>query len=140
MIHQLQLTLSDEVIELGEEIRGRLVWTPTATTKVNAATVTAGWWTEGRGDRDSGALPLVSLNLPGNQFESGQSLSLSFVLKMPLLAPFTYDGKLLRILWEVRAHIDVPWASDVRAATRFIVGTPGTRKRLRAQMAAATEV
>ena len=51
----------------------------------------------------------------------GELLRLEVGDVIPLDAPCTYDGQLIRVKWRVEARLDLPWASDERMDVPFAV-------------------
>ncbi len=62
------------------------------------------WHTEGKGNRTtaSGASTLL---VRGGHWRAGEQLSFPFSLDAPL-GPMSYQGKLLRVVWELEARLD----------------------------------
>lgn len=104
-----------EEIEAGGVVTGRLIVRPDAAVKVQGSSVSLQWRTEGRGDKESRAVATVDLGALG-ELGPMQERSFPFEFRVPEEGPMSYDGKLVRILWEVKAHLDVPWAVDEREA------------------------
>ncbi len=92
MIHY---QLNESIFTLGETVAGSCEWLPSGQESGRKAKLTVGWITEGRGDVDRGNLYAVEL-IP-------QRLA-RFSCKIPLSAHPSYDGELLRIIWEVRVE------------------------------------
>ncbi|MBI4676430.1 MAG: hypothetical protein HY748_02485 [Elusimicrobia bacterium] len=53
---------------------------------------------------------------------AGGKADVPFSFEVPQEGPVSYDGKLLCIVWEVRVHVDVPWATDIEES--FPVAPP----------------
>ena len=70
--------------------------------------IKAGLVTEGRGTTDD--LEVYEHTIADPSVEG----SVDFEFVIPLDAPCTYDGQLIRVKWRVEARLDLPWASDER--------------------------
>jgi len=85
--------LNENTFTLGDTVSGSCQWLPSGNEAKKKATLTVGWRTEGRGDVDSEFI---------YQAEIFPQQLVKFNCKIPLNAYPSYDGKLLRIIWEVR--------------------------------------
>jgi hypothetical protein len=94
MIH---LTLDQTTVAVGSRLAGTL----TCEQVPKQATLDLRWYTEGRGTRDRQIIQSLTLN-PEKIF-TGKPLH--FELQIPDEGPITYNGSLLRILWEVKARV-----------------------------------
>jgi hypothetical protein len=100
----------------GSTIQGRARLTPDGTVDCRRAVVRLEWHTEGRGDRDQGCADEVELAsgiLP-------ERLDQSFTLTVPQM-PWSYDGKYIDIIWQVRVVVDIPHGFDSRAEAPIVV-------------------
>ncbi|NJK39312.1 MAG: hypothetical protein HC825_06265 [Oscillatoriales cyanobacterium RM1_1_9] len=93
----ISLQLQDNILEVGETLTGQFRWTGTATPK--AINLRVCWRTEGRGTVDTEAIYT-------NAFVG--TTSFTFSCKLPPIGPISYDGQILRVIWEVRAAADFP--------------------------------
>jgi hypothetical protein len=59
-----------------------------------------GWRTEGRGDPDSAVIHSAEFVRDGAASTEPWSVAVDF--EVPAAGPVSYDGKILRIIWEVR--------------------------------------
>lgn len=82
--------------ECGGTVTGTVTWSGNRGNKPVA--VVLRYRTEGRGDTDSAVLARVDLGA----LETGQS---RFRLDVPLIGPVTYNGHLVRLLWQVAVQI-----------------------------------
>lgn len=73
-----------------------------------------GWRTVGRGNRDSGKVGEVESIFS----ESAQPTAdnLAFSLDIPVDAPPSYDGEIVKILWSVDARLEVSADEDERVS------------------------
>ncbi|AFZ61257.1 hypothetical protein H6G54_02900 [Anabaena cylindrica FACHB-243] len=79
-------------LEVSSDLTGSCTWIPDGKNKENSLTLTIGWRTEGRGSIDSEII---------YETELIQSETTYFKCKIPVAGPISYDGKLLRIIWEI---------------------------------------
>lgn len=88
----INLDLNSESIEVGSELTGSCIWIPDTQEKNKSLKLTIGWRTEGRGNIDKETLYETEVN---------PSLRAYFRCKIPMSGPISYDGQLLRIIWEI---------------------------------------
>lgn len=127
MAGSLNVQLQCEDLEVGETLHGVMTWVPEKDGSVKGITMSFGWRTEGRGDTTSGRVSTTAL--AGGPVKAGQAVRCPFALPVPVLAPPTYDGNILRIIWELNIAIDIPWATDARTSVPVLVLSYGTRAR-----------
>ena len=87
--------LNENIFRPGDLIRGSCQWLPSGDEAKQKATLTVGWRTEGRGDVDREFI--YEAEIYPHQLAQ-------FHCKIPLNAYPSYDGQLLRIIWEVRVY------------------------------------
>ncbi|MEO0539144.1 MAG: hypothetical protein AAF215_35485 [Cyanobacteria bacterium P01_A01_bin.123] len=103
----IELHLDKTAIAVGDILSGTLVWKGVQSqNKPKKGTLTARWRTEGRGTRDRQIIQ--ELPLDPEALISSQGLSLPFSIQIPYDGPITYNGALIRILWELEAVIEMP--------------------------------
>ncbi|XZE51386.1 sporulation protein [Planctomycetaceae bacterium SH139] len=96
----------------GEAVRGRLTVTANETVTCNLISIQQHWFTHGSGNIATGGGAQV--NLYSGQLTAGETQSFEF--ELPLLpGPATYHGHHLNVDHKIVAHVDVPWAFDVKA-------------------------
>jgi hypothetical protein len=103
---------------IGGVVSGTVTWSAPQPLKMRLVEVELRWRTEGRGDEDKQSparQELAKYELP-----AGES-SWRFELQIPADGPITYEGHLLRILWETRAHIDIAWTRDQQSTAALTV-------------------
>ncbi len=105
-------------VQVGEQLAGYAVWTPEGE-RARAVRVRFGWRTEGRGDRDQGALP--EMVTPLTEGAPAWPVSFPFTFTVPPAGPVSYHGRLLRVIWEVTARLDVPLGKDPTAVQPVVV-------------------
>ena len=97
---ELKLTLESASVLPGESLRGRVSWQCSKTPR--KLVLGLRWRTESQGTPETGLIG--ELHLP---YESASGET-DFEIEVPWLAPPTYRGRLLSILWrlELRADLD----------------------------------
>lgn len=103
---------------VGGVVSGTVTWNAPEPLKMRLIEVELRWRTEGRGDTDQEAP--AKQELAKYELPAGES-SWRFELRLPPDGPITYEGHLIRILWEVRAHIDIAWGRDLEFTTPLTV-------------------
>lgn len=115
----IQIVTDRTTLEVGEQISGQAIWTPDRPVSPREIRVFAGWRTEGRGDRSNGKAG--ELRYPPGPNGFPPPVQLEFAFTIPPTGPVSYDGKLIRILWEIVVQIDLPMASDELMQLPFLV-------------------
>ncbi len=92
MIH---LKLNTDPVEVGEKLTGVCLWTPNNSEGTKPLKLTIGWRTEGRGTVDQVIL---------DEIEISPSERLYLNCPIPFTSPISYDGELLRIIWEINIY------------------------------------
>jgi hypothetical protein len=87
------LELNQEIFTPGQMLRGECYWQAPDETRSQTAKLFIGWRTEGRGD--------VEHDWYTQSIELIPQMAIPFEWEIPLKAPPSYDGELIRILWEV---------------------------------------
>lgn len=99
-----EIRLSQSGVRAGETISGDIIWTvPEELPKRAIASI--GWRTEGRGDVNRATVQEISLDF--SKFARGGNATIPFQFQIPFNGPVSYDGSLLRIIWEVNVEIDL---------------------------------
>ena len=89
----ITIELNQEIFIPGQILRGNCYWQAPEETRSQTAKLSIGWRTEGRGDVEHDwSLQTLTL-IP--------QMAVPFEWEIPLKAPPSYDGELIRILWEV---------------------------------------
>ncbi|HEU4324098.1 MAG TPA: hypothetical protein VFS21_13190 [Roseiflexaceae bacterium] len=115
--------LQDQPVLPGTQLLGQIQWN--GTDSVARLDVQVLWRTEGRGDADTGVIYSTVFE------RTGQA---TFSCDIPLRGPLSYDGHLLRIIWEVKATARLGSRRTVSHVQQFRVvsravhcATEGTR-------------
>ncbi|MCA1993075.1 MAG: hypothetical protein LDL41_13715 [Coleofasciculus sp. S288] len=95
----LYLTLKDSVVELGKSVTGQVTWQSSQPSQ--PLTVKLGWHTEGRGSKQKQTVVTLELG------QLSASDVRSFQCHLPREVPVSFDGKLFRVIWELRAEVRV---------------------------------
>jgi|HigsolmetaAR201D_1030396.scaffolds.fasta_scaffold20535_4 hypothetical protein len=113
--------------ELGETVRGHIVWTPESDKVPRHFTISLQWKTLGRGYPNRATVSKVNVDI--QRVSEGQPITIPFALQLPLDAPATYIGSLLWIVWDICVDIDMPWTTDHHAEVRLNILPLGSRKK-----------
>lgn len=105
----IRIELAEPTVRNGERLKGRVAWEGSKTPR--RIEVVCRWRIEGRG---RGREEVI------DRAES-EATSVPFDFEIPKEGPLTYDGTLLRIIWEVAAEADIPRGRDEEAVTVFTV-------------------
>ena len=109
----LTIELDRDEFAAGTPLSGTLVWVPEKDAKPRAITLSFGWHTTGRGDRDAGTV-LEGRTEPGPA-PAGTEVRVPFTAELPAELPRSFDGRLIALHWELSARVDLPWAFDEKA-------------------------
>lgn len=121
--HPLNVTLEATQAEVGASFRGRAVhrgWDggplDESRSRVRGVRVELRYQTEGRGTtaRDT----VATIELPA---DDNGNVGATFELPVPSTGPISYDGKLIRVLWEVKATVDVKHRRDAHVEVPVLV-------------------
>ena len=119
----LSMELDDEVAVVGGAFSGRLIREHDGTEKglrARAVRLSLKFSTEGRGDTHQKTLHTFEFPLG----DDGR-LDESFVFEVPADAPISYDGSLIRVVWEIEARIDLKLARDPKTERTVLVVPEG---------------
>jgi len=109
----LNIAMQNGIAEVGGRFEGRIIRSPELddlapqTQPVRAVQLLLRFWTEGRGREDSRDTAWVEF--PVDQYGR---LDVGFALAVPPAGPISYDGRLIRVLWEIQATVDVKYQLD----------------------------
>ena len=106
----IRLELSQESVHTGERVTGHASWSSSGGKAPHNFRVICRWRIEGKGRRKE---EVIDRAAGGNQ--------VAFNFEIPLSGPLSYDGKLFRIVWEIVANADIPWARDEEEVKSFLV-------------------
>jgi hypothetical protein len=106
----IRLELSQESVHNGERVTGHATWSSSGGKEPRRFEVICRWRIEGKGRKKPEVIDKAS---GGNQ--------IAFNFEIPVPGPLSYDGKLFRIVWEIVASADIPWARDEEEVKSFLV-------------------
>ncbi|MCM0589297.1 MAG: hypothetical protein ACSI46_00565 [Gloeotrichia echinulata DVL01] len=92
----MYITLVNSIVELGKSVSGQVSWQGTSQQSV---TVKLEWHTEGQGSKNKQTITTLELG----KVSSGDVIPFKFDL--PYEAPVSFDGKLFRVIWVVKAEV-----------------------------------
>lgn len=120
---QLRIELQHDIAEVGGRFVGHLQRSPADGAsndreigRVRGVRVSLKMTTEGRGDTDSMEVAEVAAAVDEYGMASQQ-----FELEVPLDVPVSYDGRLIRVRWQIEARTDRKLAVDAIAASEVLV-------------------
>lgn len=121
----LELELDSEMCEVGGQLTGRLIRHADADGAVEesrARSIRLGlhMHTAGRGDTDRSEVVSLIFDL-----EAHGGLHADFVLLVPANVPVSYDGSLMRIMYDVQARVDLKLARDEKFSRPVVVVPEG---------------
>ncbi len=102
----------------GDTVAGTVIVSAMEDVECNGLQIEVGWRTEGRGTRDS--VVVDQRTAFRGKLEAGRTLEFPFDAKLPD-GPWSYEGKLLRIVWQVEVKASIPWARDESFSASFVV-------------------
>ena len=105
----IRIALAEQKLRNGEHLKGNVAFEGSKTPR--KLEVVCRWRIEGKGRSRE--------EVVGNAESQGTVVSFDF--EIPKEGPLTYDGKLLRIIWEVAANADLPMARDDNDVATFTV-------------------
>lgn len=124
---QLQIELLNDVAELGGRFEGHIrrspvdgAANPQGMGQVRAVRLTLRMFTDGRGSTDSEEYGEIEAAVD----EYGMT-STPFLLPVPVDAPISYDGSLIRIRWQLVVRTDRKMALDSKMETEVLVVPQG---------------
>jgi len=117
----IALDLDHVVAECGGHFTGRVSRQADAdgvssTSRARAVRLVLRYRTEGRGDTDRQDVSNLELEL-----EPHGGLNTAFSLPVPPNGPVSYDGRMLRVLYEIEARVDVKLARDPKIERPVLV-------------------
>lgn len=105
----------------GDRITGVLRVQVNAACTCKALSISLGWRTHGKGNRDIGTP--ADLVLFEGEWQPGKTHEYDFEFLVPD-GPATYHGRVLNLDWYLNARADIPWAIDPKAEEEVLL-VPG---------------
>ncbi len=114
----LDIKLDNDIAEVDGQFTGDLTYVvpdekPEA---IRGIRLELRYFTEGRGDRYSKHLSSMAIEI-----DTSQNATKRFEIPVPENAPISYDGQLIRVLWEIKATIDIARGPDYNRVKPVIV-------------------
>jgi hypothetical protein len=106
----IRLELSQETVHTGERVTGHASWSSSGGKAPRNFQVICRWRIEGKARRKEQVIDKASA-----------AAQVAFNFKIPRDGPLSYDGKLFRIVWEIVARADIPFALDEEEVKSFLV-------------------
>jgi hypothetical protein len=106
----IRLELSQESVHNGDQVTGHASWSSGGGKEPRNVQVICRWRIEGKARRKEQVIDKAS---------AGKEVTFNF--KIPRDGPLSYDGKLFRIIWEIVARADIPFARDEEEVKSFLV-------------------
>jgi hypothetical protein len=100
MILNVDFELASQSIKLGETVTGKFICQG-IDRKLGAVDISINWYTRGKGIQDRQTVRSQIFNV------IEPDIIMPFSLELPTNAPPTYEGKLIRIVWEVKMTVYV---------------------------------
>lgn len=118
----LAITIDRDPLALrpGDHFAGEVHVAADADVRCDALTLELRWVTDGKGRENSEVVEVWTLF--SGDLRTGTRQAFPFATQIPRMGPASYQGKLLRVDWELRARADVPWAIDAKATLPLVVG------------------
>ncbi len=117
------LELDRNRVALGDELVGRVVFPEPSSeklSKVKAVRLIVRAKISGSGNSET--LPVTDETLASGP-QSGAPLP--FAVRLPERGPVTWDGRHVKVRWEIIAELDIPWAIDPKDVGTFVVTARG---------------
>jgi hypothetical protein len=111
----IRIVLSEQKVRNGEHLRGNVTWRAEGSKTPRKLDVVCRWRIEGKGKSRQEVVGSAGSENPMPE------MVISFDFEIPIHGPLSYDGKLLRIIWEVFANADLPMARDENDVAAFTV-------------------
>lgn len=118
----IDIHLDHDAVTLGSTVRGRVSWTASKDVSPRKIQVFLRWHTEGRGSTAKDTL--VTGTHECGPVSAGEEVSFPFEFSIPEDVPVSFDGRLIRMIWEIGVQVDLPWAFDEKSAAVFRVAAP----------------
>ncbi len=110
----IRIELDQDEIHNGERLRGQMQWSSNGKAP-RKLEVLCRWRVEGKGRKREEIVDLELDVAPSAQ------VTIPFDFEIPIVGPLSYDGQLFRIVWEIVARADLPFARDEVETKTFTV-------------------
>lgn len=102
-------------VAVGQQVRATVSWQHDSTPA--DLRVELQWFTEGRGDRDAGTVDRVEYT--AEQGPIPPIVEVQFAV--PASGPASYEGRMIRIRWQVKATLGLKWKRDPTGTAPLVV-------------------
>ncbi|AFY74996.1 hypothetical protein Syn7502_03098 [Synechococcus sp. PCC 7502] len=99
MLISIDFELETPEVELGQVVTGNFIWQGSTARKSISVDIAIGWCTQGKGYQDQDTVCHQVFN------EVEPDVIMPFAIALPLNAPPSYSGKLIKIMWKVTTTI-----------------------------------
>lgn len=114
---------TDRVLHPGQELAGGFRLNTALPVMVRHVELSVLWYTEGKGDTDEGVIHHETC-AENTQIDAARAFS--FRVTLPE-APWSYDGKIVKIRWVVRVRIKPENGAELAAEERFYLLPKGRK-------------
>jgi len=116
---QILLERPDRAYKFGEPIAGAVRIAAHEDFLCRKLTLIRAWKTDGRGNHAGGGEEGM-IFADDTEFHAGETREYPFRF-VGLAGPASYDGHLLKVVWHLRAQVDIPMAVDARHEEKFLL-------------------
>ena len=114
----IDIQISQSRVEIGDQVEAQVSWQVDGR-QPDGVVIEVGWRTEGRGTVNEGVVGKHTVEIDDDDAFSTPWKTITTTI--PVEAPVSYDGDLIRIRWGVHVRLDIPWARDEKANEEFWV-------------------
>lgn len=118
----IDLRLVRDEVPAGGAVEAQILWTPHKQTQPKKAIAKLQWRTEGRGSSDTQVVEQIQLDT--HLFTRGVPSQIPIRLSVPSAGPISYNGSLIRIIWEVSLYVDLPGLFNNDRETQVVYVVP----------------
>ena len=112
----IRIELKSDAVAVGEHVRGQAVWQSSSTKQPRNIEVVCRRRLEGK-KRESFEVSSTTEENVGARTQ----IAVPFDFEIDFTDPVSYDGKLFRLIWEIVATVDLPFAVDEEETRAFTV-------------------
>jgi len=112
----ISIALDPDRVEAGDVLHAHIEWACSDGRPTHLDT-SVYWFTEGRGDLDTGRVHSQRLSIDDRAMTGWTDVD----IPVPGEGPTSYDGSLLRILWELKSELKIDGGRDETSIARLTV-------------------
>ena len=112
----IRIDLKSDSIAIGEHITGQAVWQSSGSKQPRKIEVVCRKRLQGKKRTSSDVSSTTEENI-GTRTQ----IAVPFDFEIDFIEPVSYDGKLFRVVWEIVATVDLPFAADEEETKVFTV-------------------